>query len=131
MANIKQLIPAEKGWEGVIVRDDATFDSAVKTSAAPLVGWALIDDENGESSVHAVLNMGGATANAFDLGAQFLGTTRAGGWAERLDEHWEGLAVAFMEEFGEPGAATGEEGEGEGEGGEGEAAAPEGEAKPG
>ena len=125
MASIKQIIPAEPGWEGIYVREDATWESPVKSAAAPIVGWALVDDENGESAVHALLNVGGFVAPAIDLDTRYLGAVRAGDWAARLIDHWEALAQAHLEEYGEPGAA-GEEG-GEGAEGEGEAgaAAPE------
>lgn len=135
MANIKQIIASEPGWEGIYVRDDATFDSAVKSAAAPLVGWALMDDENGDSAVHALLSMNGAVSPSSDLGARYLGAARGGDWGSRLADHWEVLAQSNLEEYGEPGAQGGEGEEGEGEEGaaegEGEAPAEETEAKAG
>jgi hypothetical protein len=117
MANIKQIIASEPGWEGIYVREDGTFDSPVKSAAAPLIGWALIDDENGESTVYALLSMNGAVSTSADLGPRYLGAARGGDWAGRFADHWDALAQAYMEEYGEPGAAGGEGEEGaEGEG---------------
>ena len=123
MANIKQIIPCEPGWEGIYVREDATYDSPVKSASAPLVGWALIDDENGDSAVHGLVSIGAAVTPSFDLGPRWLGAARGGDWALRHENHWDSLAVAFMEEYGEPGAA--EEGDNPEEG---QAEAPAGEA---
>src|SRR2546430_1947660 len=124
MANIKQLIPAEPGWEGIYVRDDATWESQVKSAAAPLIAWALIDDaDSGDTAVHPVLAINGFATTRLDLDARFLGSARQGDWASRLTDHWEGLAGGYIEEYGEPGASSGEgEGEGEGEEGSGEGA---------
>jgi hypothetical protein len=124
VANIKQIIPCEPGWDGVYVRDDATYDLPVKSTAAPIVGWALIDDENGESAVHALLSIGGAVTTSLDLAPRYLGAARPGSYGARLADEWEPLAQGYLDEYGEPGAqsAEGEEGaegeapaEGEGE----------------
>lgn len=106
MANIKQIIPAEPGWEGVYVREDATWESPVKSAASPIVGWALVDDENGDSAVHALVSVGGFVTTAIDLDARYLGAARVGDWAARLVDHWEALATSYMEAYGEPGAAA-------------------------
>jgi hypothetical protein len=90
-----------------------------------VVGWALIDDENGDSSVHALLSLGAGVTSSYDIGPRYLGAARGGDYAARLVDQWEGAASAYMEEYGEPGAEGGEEGGGE-EGQEGGEGQPEG-----
>jgi len=120
VANIKQIIPCEPGWEGVYVRDDATYDLPVKSAAAPIVGWALIDDDEGQSSVHALLSIGPGVSSSYDLGPRYLGAARGGDYGARLADFWEGAAVGYLDEYGEPGAEQeGEGDEGAGEGDEG------------
>jgi len=118
MAAIKQVIPCEPGWEAVYVRDDAIYDSPVKSITAPVIGWALVDDEEGNSSIQPLFNYSGAITTSSDFGDRYLGVTRAADYAAQLMDVWEGSAVGYMDDFGEPGAEFAEGGEGEEGGGE-------------
>ena len=119
MANIKQIMQCEPGWEGVYIRDDAWADTPIKTTSAPIVGWALLDDENGESSVQALLSVAGSITLSGDMGPRYFGAARPGDYAARLADFWEAAAQSYIEEHGEPGAeqdGEGEEGDESGEG---------------
>ena len=119
MAIIKQIMQCEPGWEGIYIREDAWSDTPIKTAAAPIIGWALIDDEEGESSVQALLSYDGVVLPAGDLGERYFGAAKPGDYVARLSDFWEVAAQSYIEEFGEPGADQ------ENAGGEGEEGAAE------